>query len=345
VIRQAAAVDGRRLVAQAAGFGRALRRAGLPADIGAEIDFARALQVVDIGDRDEVRDAGAAVFVRRRDDRPTYDEVFDRYWRVRHRLPADADPTTLEPAPEMESRDGEPSQDPLLGDERRADLEEQLRAMLPADEGEAEGDADDELSISPDAYSHSEVLRHLDFDRMTPAELRDAERLVDVLEPRLEQRRTRRYELHHHGRRLAARVMFRRSLTTGGEVVDWVWRRQRRRPRPIVVICDISGSMERHSRLLLRFIQALSASSAVRTESFVFGTRLTRVTRILRDRDRHRALARVSEAVNDWAGGTRIGESFREFNRHWSRRTLRSSGVVIIVSDGWDRGDPALVAS
>jgi uncharacterized protein len=103
--------------------------------------------------------------------------------------------------------------------------------------------------------------------------------------------------------------------------------------------------MERHSRLLLRFIQALGASSAVRTESFVFGTRLTRVTRLLRDKDRDRALARVAETVSDWAGGTRIGESFREFNLRWARRSLRSSGVVIVVSDGWDRGDPSLVAS
>jgi uncharacterized protein with von Willebrand factor type A (vWA) domain len=139
--------------------------------------------------------------------------------------------------------------------------------------------------------------------------------------------------------------MFRRNLATGGQMTDWVWRRHVRRPRPIVVLCDISGSMERHSRLLLRFIQALSASSAVKAESFVFGTRLTRVTRLLKDRDRDRALTRVSAAVNDWAGGTRIGESFREFNLRWARRTLRSSGVVIVVSDGWDRGDPALVAT
>ena len=110
------------------------------------------------------------------------------------------------------------------------------------------------------------------------------------------------------------------------------------------MICDISGSMERHSRLLLRFVQALAASSAVKTESFVFGTRLTRVTRLLRDRDRDRALARVADSVTDWAGGTRIGESFHEFNVKWARRTLRTSGVVIVVSDGWDRGDPALVA-
>jgi hypothetical protein len=180
---------------------------------------------------------------------------------------------------------------------------------------------------------------------MTGAELRDAERLVDLLEPRLELRRTRRYELHHHGRLLAPRTMLRRNLATGGQFTEWVWRRPTKRPRQIVVLCDISGSMERHSRLLLRFVQALSSASTVKTESFVFGTRLTRVTRLLRDRDRDRALARVAESVNDWAGGTRIGESFREFNRHWARRTLRTSGVVIVVSDGWDRGDPALVAT
>ena len=231
------------------------------------------------------------------------------------------------------------------GEPRPEGADDLFRAVLPADDDDSDdaSDAGDEVVIAPDAYSNSEVLRHRDFDRMTPAELRDAERLVDLLEPRLELRRTRRYELHPHGRRIAARVMFRRSAGTGGEILNWVWRRQRRRPRPIVVLCDISGSMERHSRLLLRFIQALASSSAVRTESFVFGTRLTRVTRLLRDRDRDRALAKVADSVNDWAGGTRIGESFRDFNLRWARRTLRSSGIVIVVSDGWDRGDPALV--
>jgi uncharacterized protein with von Willebrand factor type A (vWA) domain len=139
--------------------------------------------------------------------------------------------------------------------------------------------------------------------------------------------------------------MFRRNIATGGQFTEWVWRRATKRPRQIVVLCDISGSMERHSRLLLRFVQALAAASSVKTESFVFGTRLTRVTRLLRDRDRDRALAKIADTVNDWAGGTRIGESFRDFNLHWARRTLRSSGVVIVVSDGWDRGDPALVAT
>jgi uncharacterized protein len=340
-------IDGRRLLHEAVGFGRALRVARLSIDLGAAVDFARALTLVDIGDREQVRAAGAAVFVRRRDDRTVYDAAFDRWWRRRaRRLPEDYAPSTLpredEAAAEQDVPGAEP---PEAGGERGRMASDERGTPLPAD-----GEDDDEASIegvviSPDAYSQGEVLRHREFDRMTPAELREAERLVDLLVPRLERRRTRRYELHSHGRRLAPRAMFRRNLATGGQLVSWVWRRQLREPRSLVVLCDISGSMERHSRLLLRFVQALSAASEVRTESFVFGTRLTRVTRLLRDRDRDRALARVAESVNDWAGGTRIGESFRTFNQHWARRSLRTSGVVIVVSDGWDRGDPALVAT
>jgi hypothetical protein len=214
----------------------------------------------------------------------------------------------------------------------------QLRELdAPPDEGV------DALVISPHAYSHESVDRHLQFDRMTRAELADAERCIDLLAPRMELRRTRRRELHRSGRILAPRPMLRRNLKTGGDTVEWIWQRPVRRPRAIVVLCDISGSMERHARLLLRFTQALAASS-VRTEAFVFGTRLTRVTRLLDDSDRDRALARAAETVTDWSGGTRIGECFREFNRHWARRVLRSSAVVVVVSDGWDRGDPALVA-
>jgi uncharacterized protein len=339
-------LDGSRLLRRAVGFGRALRRSGLGIDIGAAVDFARALEVVDIADREQVRAAGATVFVRRKDDLVTYDAVFDAYWRRRIGLAADEADGELPPDGPA-TGEGEPSEEPpVLGDERVARSEDLRGTPVPGEDDESAEEGEADLSaMSPDAYSRLEALRHRDFDRMTAAELRDAERLVDLLVPRLEQRRTRRYELHPHGRRLAPRAMFRRNLGTGGEIVEWVWRRPIQRPRPLVVICDISGSMERHSRLLLRFIQALSASSSVRTESFVFGTRLTRVTRVLRDRDRDRALTRVSETVTDWAGGTRIGESFREFNRKWSRRSLRSSGVAIVISDGWDRGDPALVAT
>jgi hypothetical protein len=339
-------VDGRALVTEAVGFGRALRRAGLSIDLGAAVDFARALALVDVGDRAQVHGAGEAVFVRRRDDRATYDLVFRRWWRLRgRRLPGEP-PALRSPDAEQIDQPGEGEHPELPGEEREAG-ETSLQGQpvpMPGDDGGADDEPIEGVVISPDAYSAFEQLRRREFDRMTPAELRDAERLIDLLAPRLETRRTRRYELHRHGRSLATRAMFRRNLGTGGQLTEWVWRRQVRRPRPIVVLCDISGSMERHSRLLLRFIQALASANSVRTESFVFGTRLTRVTRIMRDRDRDRALGRVAEAVNDWAGGTRIGESFRQFNRLWARRTLRSSGIVIVISDGWDRGDPNLVA-
>jgi uncharacterized protein with von Willebrand factor type A (vWA) domain len=342
-------VDGRRLLREAVGFGRALRAAGLAVDLGAAVDYARALPLVDIGDRELVRAAGEAVFVRRRDDRPTYDAVFDRWWRQRRRSQHDFGAPPLQ-RPAEGDVDGESvagEAEPMAGEQgaERATDERGIPIPSSGDDDAIEDEDIEGVVVAPDAYSRGELLRHREFDRMTPAELRDAERLVDQLIPRLEQRRTRRYELHSHGRRLAPRAMFRRNLGTGGQLMTWVWRRPVREPRSLVVICDISGSMERHSRLLLRFVQALSAASEVRTESFVFGTRLTRVTRLLRDRDRDRALARVADTVNDWAGGTRIGESFRTFNQQWARRTLRTSGVVIVVSDGWDRGDPAIVAA
>lgn len=342
-------IDGRRLLHEAVGFGRALRAAGLHIDLGAAVDYARALPLVDMGEREQVRAVGEAVFVRRRDDRPTYDAVFDRWWRRRGRGRGDlAAPPLQRPAEEgMDGQETSGETAPMPGDQH-ADRDTDDGGIPIPSAGDDDPTIDDDIDaviVAPDAYSRGELLRHREFDRMTPAELRDAERLVDELIPRLEQRRTRRYELHSHGRQLAPRAMFRRNLATGGQLVTWVWRRHIREPRSLVVIADISGSMERHSRLLLRFVQALSSASEVRVESFVFGTRLTRVTRLLRDRDRDRALARVAEAVNDWAGGTRIGESFRTFNQHWARRTLRTSGVVIVISDGWDRGDPALVAA
>jgi uncharacterized protein with von Willebrand factor type A (vWA) domain len=339
-------VDGWRLLAESVGFGRALRAAGLATDLGTSVDFARALTLIDMGERETVRAAGQTVFVRRRDDREVYDRVFARWWRRRKRKRPTTDGPATPTSDEGPAEDNEGVASPGTDDASLGDDADRIDGVPMPISGDEDDDSEiDGVIAAPTAYSASEFLRHRDFDRMTSAELRDAERLVDVLEPRLEMRRTRRYELHHHGRLLAPRTMLRRNLATGGQFTEWVWRRPTKRPRQIVVLCDISGSMERHSRLLLRFVQALSAASSVKTESFVFGTRLTRVTRLLRDRDRDRALAKIADTVNDWAGGTRIGESFRDFNLHWARRALRTSGVVIVVSDGWDRGDPALVAT
>lgn len=322
-------------------FTRALRAAGLTTDLGAAIDYSRALTLIDIGDREQVRAAGSTLFARRRDEVPVYDEVFARFWR-RYELAIEAPewPDDLPPGvgpmerqrvSEVGTSDAEAADALAVGSEIEGEAEAPDRPE-PPDDGSAST-----------SWSELERLRHKPFGRMTPEELREAERLVDGLRPRLEMRRSRRFELHRHGRHVDPRRMLRRNIQSGGESVEWLWRRPRLRPRAITVICDVSGSMERHSRLLIRFAIALRRVSGVRTEAFVFGTHLTRVTRELAGRDPDAALARVTDTVSDWSGGTRIGASLRQFNHRWARRVQRSSGVVIIVSDGWDRGDPATV--
>jgi uncharacterized protein len=329
------AVSGPAFLVNVLGFGQELRREGLSADLPAVLDFARALELVDIGDREEVRAAGAALFVRRRDEKPPYDRAFARFWRAR-RAPVGPPATLPSPSEPEEAGSGDSGE----GSARATDF------MTP-DGGPAAGEANDGpevMSVSPTSWSSHESLRHRSFERMTASELRDAERAIDAMVPRLPLRRTRRWELDRRGPLLAPRQMLRQNLTTGGDLVEWVWRRPRRRPRTIVLLCDISGSMERHARLLLRFGHALGRSH-VRTESFAFGTRLTRITPMLRGRNPDAALRAVSDAVGDWSGGTRIGAAFRDFNQLWARRVLPGSGIVIVVSDGWDRGDPRLVAT
>jgi hypothetical protein len=303
-------IDGQRLLAAATGFGRELRAAGLAVGPPEAIDFVRALGEVDIGDRDQVRAASRAVHVRRHEDIATHDEVFDAYWLGRSRL----------------------GESPLST----------RRVTQAGGKGDA-ADAPAKLIVRR-TYSADEVLRRREFDHLTPDELRQAERLIDRLALSLERRPTRRFELHAHGTRLAPRPMFQRSTRTGGELLDWLWRRQRTAPRPVCLLIDISGSMETYARLMLRFAHVLARVSR-RTEVFTFGTRLTRVTRQMRMRDTDAAIAVASSAVADWSGGTRIGESLGEFNRRWSGKSVPSSAIVVVLSDGWDRGDPTLVAT
>jgi uncharacterized protein with von Willebrand factor type A (vWA) domain len=176
---------------------------------------------------------------------------------------------------------------------------------------------------------------------LTPVEARDAGAMIEALKPRLPTRPSRRPRLARKGYRLALRTMVRRSLGTGGEALDWRWLRRTTRPRPLALICDISGSMEAYSRFLLRFAHALTRAGA-HVETFVFGTRLTRITRELTHRNPDEAIRRVAAKVVDWNGGTRIGASLHQLNRRWLRQH-RNSAVVLIVSDGWERDDPSIL--
>jgi len=303
-------------------FGRVLRRAGLSVDADQTRRFAQVLAVLGFDRRGDVKAAGRVIFVRRREERALYDAAFDLFWR-RGTVVGGAS----EALPRL--RQVQPP---------RSDV----RFGPDATEGVEVVEAVDETTIRVLA-SREERLRTADFADLTPEETRDAAAMLAALRPALPLRPSRRRRLDRGGGRLAARIMLRRCLATGGEPLDWRWLRRKSRPRPIALVCDISGSMERYSRLLLRFAHALARSGAP-VEVFVFGTRLTRITRELRLRDADAALRRVAVKVVDWSGGTRIGASLRELNRRWVRRTIKSGALVLLVSDGWERDDPALLA-
>jgi uncharacterized protein with von Willebrand factor type A (vWA) domain len=304
-----AVISGEKLLAAARGFANELRAAGVPVGMSQTLDFVGALGVVDIGAREDVRAASRAVHVRRQEHIAIHDELFDSYWWRTPRIGE-----TVLPRPAKTSGQG--------GDGRQSPVQLLVRRT----------------------YSRDEVLRNRDFDRMTVEELREAEHLVDALAVNWPLRATRRYELHAHGTRPAPRPMLRRSIASGGELVDWVWQRRRVQTRPVTLLIDVSGSMETYGRLMLRFAHALRRVNR-RTEVFVFGTRLTRVTRSMVPRNVDDALARVSADVADWSGGTRIGDCLRDFNQLWASRIGSTGGIAVVLSDGWDRGDPALVAT
>jgi len=309
-------------------FGRVLSGVGLDGSPGRMIDLVTALREIDVGKKRDVYHVMRALVVRRREDISAFDDAFQTFWRK----PSEGF-TTLDLRAMGEKRrfrrpqfEPTPLRDPPTAsgaDPRTAAGEPpMLRARL--------------------TYSATEVLRHKDFAQMTGEELDEVQRLLQGFAWRLAERRTRRFRAGD-GARIDLRRSIRRSLRHGGEVLSWSRRRPRTKPRPLVVLADISGSMERYTRLLLLFLYALAEGLEQRVEAFVFGTRLTRVTRQLRGRDVDRALGEVSRAVSDWSGGTRIGDALRSFNFDWSRRAARSGSVVLLISDGWDRGDPELL--
>jgi len=312
------AVSGDCLMGNVVLFGRMLGRAGLSVDPDQTRRFADVLGLLGFDRRNDVKAAGRAVFVRRREERGVYDAAFDLFWR--------------------RTAPGGVSQElPRLRQvEHRADTT--FTAAPEVGEAVEVGEGATQLGAS-----ERERLRTADFAELTPAEAREAAAMLAALKPRLPLRPSRRYRVGRRGTRLAARPMLRRSLGAGAEAVVFRFWQRRTRERPIVLVCDISGSMERYSRFLLRFAHALSRSGAP-VDVFVFGTRLTRITRELRVRDPDAALQRVAVKVVDWSGGTRIGASLHELNRRWVRRTVRSGAVVIVVSDGWERDDPAQLA-
>jgi len=205
---------------------------------------------------------------------------------------------------------------------------------------------DPEVDVSDKSGTASmvEVLQRKEFSQMTPEELERIKRLLQQMRWRISLRETRRRQRHRRGDLLHMRAVVRDAAQHNGRLTRLVWQRRKVKQRPLVIIADISGSMEKYARLLLQFLYSV-AHSLPQVECFVFGTRLTRITGQLKLRNIDQAIDQASREVVDWAGGTRIGESLRAFNRHWSRRVLGRGAVALLISDGWEQGDPALLAT
>ena len=299
------------------GFTRALRAAGVPVTQDRAQGFLAAVAVLGADDQRATYTAGRATLCAGPDDLARYDQVFEAYVNVRDGLPR--------PRPA-------PATAPSF-------------SSLPDVEGEGEGGDTDEAVRA--MASATEVLRHRDLAALSPAERQRLSGMFATLRLRPPQRRTARHQRWHRGDVDAHRTL-RASLRRMGEPAEIEWRRRGVRPRRVVLLIDVSGSMSGYADALLRlghrFTQAGRPSGAV-VETFTLGTRLTHVTRAMRLRDPERALVAAGETVPDWSGGTRLGETLRSFLDRWGQRGLARGAVVVVFSDGWERGDPELLAT
>ena len=306
-------------------FGEVLRRLGLDFGSGNMLDLVRATQNIPIGRKQDFQHAARCLLVHRKQDLPLFDDAFKVFWRP--------------PAHGISTRDLR-----TMGEERRYRTP---RVGPAADESKNAGEDPPNSEAQPvvdltRTYSAQELLRAKDFAEYSPSEMSQARLLMSELSWNPGQRRTRRLSAGE-GNRLDLRRTFRDSLKYGGELLDLAHLQAKHKPRNLVLICDVSGSMERYTRMLLHFIHTI-AEDLGRVEAFLFATRLTRITRHLHYRNIDQAVTEVSRAVPDWAGGTRIGDTLKSFNYQWARRVMRGGSVALIISDGWDRGEPELLS-
>ncbi|MCZ7588442.1 MAG: VWA domain-containing protein [Gaiella sp.] len=298
-------------------FGRVLHEAGLEVGPGRVADALRALDAVDLERREDVYFSLRQTLVSRHDELELFDRAFDAWFL---RAPV------LPPA--------------------RARMPEQVETSAVVDLADRTQPAGDDDPDSGDPVelgaSGQELLRDKDFAELSGDELRRLRELIARIARARPQRHSRRRTADPRGDRLDVRRMIRRSLRTGGDPVERPFRARKEVPRKLVVLCDVSGSMDSYARALLLFLHAVVGTGRG-VEAFAFGTRLSRLTPDLATRDPDAALARCTEAVVDWGSGTRIGASLRQFNEVYGRRALSRGAIVLIVSDGWEREDPELV--
>jgi uncharacterized protein with von Willebrand factor type A (vWA) domain len=320
----------------AGALSRRLRARGLPVTPARTADFARALTVVRPIARRRLYWTARAVFVSDDSQVEAFDEVFFSVFGDRE-APGDVDLADASTAPAPPDDRPVPERE---GSRAAADAQSNVTAVPAGAHDEDEDAAEVEVPLA--LASDEEVLAQKRFDALDPHELAQLYRLMSRLELAPPLRRTRRYERSRHGRHIDVRRTLRASLRTGGDPIRLARRHRREVRRRLVLLCDISGSMEPYARAYLQFLSS-AARSGPNAEAFVFATRLTRVTRALSSRNPERAIQRAAAAAPDWSSGTRIGDALKEFNDRHGRRGMARGAVVVILSDGWERGDPMLV--
>ena len=310
-------------------FARALRKAGMRVGPASVKDAIEAVLAAGIGTREDFYWTLHAVLVTRHEDHPTFDEAFRLFWKSRElieKMLAMFSPVAL---------DNREKQKPRAAENRvsQAMFEGHQNAQPAREVPEIEVDA--RFTVSG-----NEVLRAKDFAQMSAVELSEARREIAALRLPFDMVRTRRFKADPHGGKVDPRAMMRAAARTGGQLILPKFRSAREVHPPLVVLADISGSMSQYTRIFLHFLHALTEKRQ-RVHTFVFGTRLTNLTRQMRHRDPDASLAGCSAAVRDWSGGTRIGDALGEFNRMWSRRVLGQGAVVLLITDGLERDDVA----
>lgn len=306
-------------------FARALRKAGLKIGPGAVIDAVEAVEAIGIGSREEFYTALFAVFVKRHEDKAVFDEAFRLFWRSRE-LIAKMMQMMLHGTPNLGQKEKS-----RAGQSRAADalVAEKDRHSAKPEEPEIEFDARFTMS-------GSEVLRKMDFAQMSAKELAIAKAEIARIQLPFDEVRTRRFRPSNRPKIFDARQTMRASMKTGGDLLLPKFKQHRTIHPPLVILADISGSMSQYTRIFLHFLHAMTENRQ-RVHTFLFGTRLTNVTRQMRHKDPDEALDACSAAVTDWSGGTRIGQTLREFNRLWARRVLGQGASVLLITDGLER--------
>ena len=311
-------------LANLVGFVRLLRSAGVRVGPGATLDALRAVEAVGVARKEDFFWALHAVLISRRDDQEVFRRAFEVFWRDPRR--------SLQELAELLPRVERPESGQKKPAERRVTPPDERKAQ-PRRSPQAHPQKSVDVFL---AWSNQEVLKSRDFEQMSAEETEVARRAITHMTVRMARRPTRRWRGHVRGQRIDLRRTLRASVRSGHGSIPLHRSRRRERTPELVILCDISGSMERYARMLLHFAHTLTAARPG-VHTFLFGTRLTNVTRELRRRDADAALQGAGEAAKDWSGGTRIGANLESFNRLWARRLLARGGVVLLITDGLDR--------